>query len=282
MKPYQLIDYHLHSAITIDGRMTEAQACERAILKGIGEVAFTNHVMLTEPEYTVSQAAFAEHWERVQVCQDRYPELTIRLGLEIDYYEGREAEIAASIDQYEAVVGRPLDLVLGSVHHLNGIFFSNKSEAPIFFQHNNIGSLYHDYFILATKAVQSHLFDVMAHPDLIKKYEGDLSPHLPFEQYQDVVGPFLDALLACNVGLEVNTKGFKLKVGEPYRSEEMQMLYLSKARNLAKEPIITLGSDAHKVDDVGGFIFEGASMLIKLGQDSVMYFKKHKPTVCKI
>jgi len=262
--------------------MTEAQACERAILKGIGEVAFTNHVMLTEPEYTVSQAAFAEHWERVQVCQDRYPELTIRLGLEIDYYEGREAEIAASIDQYEAVVGRPLDLVLGSVHHLNGIFFSNKSEAPIFFQHNNIGSLYHDYFILATKAVQSHLFDVMAHPDLIKKYEGDLSPHLPFEQYQDVVGPFLDALLACNVGLEVNTKGFKLKVGEPYPSEEMLMLYLSKARELAKEPIITLGSDAHKVDDVGGFILDGASMLIKLGQDSVMCFKKHKPTVCKI
>lgn len=282
MSPRPLIDYHMHSAVTIDGRMSEAQACERAILLGIREIAFTNHVMLIEPEYTISPAAFAEHWERVQVCQERYPELTIRLGLEMDYYEGREAEIAATIDQYEAVVGGQLDLVLGSMHHLYGVFFSNKSVAPMFFKNKNTGSLYHDYFILATKAVQSHLFDVMAHPDLIKKYEGELSPHLPFELYQDVVEPYLDALLASDIGLEVNTKGFKRKVGEAYPSADMMMLYLSKARELGKEPLITLGSDAHKVDDVGGCIMEGAEMLIKLGQDSVMSFTRRKPTAFRL
>ncbi|MGE5224731.1 MAG: histidinol-phosphatase HisJ family protein [Omnitrophica WOR_2 bacterium] len=282
MKPDSLIDYHLHTAVTIDGTMSEEQACERAIRSGIREIAFTNHIMHTEPEYTVSKAAFREHWEQVQVCQERYPELAIRLGLEVDYYEGRETEIAATIDQYEAAIGRPIDLILGSVHHLNGVFFSNKTDAPALYKNKDIGLLYHDYFILATKAVQSHLFDVMAHPDLIKKHVGELSPRLPFYQYRDAVEPFIDALLTCGVGLEVNTKGYKLRVAEAYPSKEMLSLYLSKTKELGKEPVITLGSDAHDVGGVGRFISEGASMLIELGQDSVMSFKGHKPAVFKI
>ncbi len=282
MKPQRLIDYHLHTAVTIDGKMSEAQACERVLQRGIREIAFTNHIMHTEPEYTVSPEAFAVHWEQVQVCQERHPELAIRMGLEMDYYEGREAEIAATIEQYETVLGRPLDLILGSVHHLNGIFFSTNSAAPAFFANNDVVSLYHDYFILAAKAAQSHLFDVMAHPDLIKKYVGQFAPRVPFEQYQDVVEPYLDAVLASNVGLEMNTKGYKLKVGEAYPTTEMLKLYLAKAKELGKEPIITLGSDAHKVDDVGGFILEGASLLKELGQDSVVSFEKHKPAAFKI
>lgn len=282
MKTHQMIDYHLHTSVTIDGKMSEAQACERAMLLGIREIAFTNHIMHTEPDYTVLPAAFVEHWERVQVCQDRYPELAIRLGLEIDYYEGREAEIAATIEQYEAAVGRPVDLVLGSVHHLNGVFFSNKTEAPLLYKSKDIASLYFDYFSLATKAIQSRLFDVMAHPDLIKKYTGVLSPRLPFEQYRDAVEPYIDSLLTYRVGLEINTKGFKLKVGEAYPSNELLGLYLSKAKALGKEPVITLGSDAHKVDDVGEFIPEGASMLFEMGQKTVMSFEKHMPTVSQI
>jgi histidinol-phosphatase (PHP family) len=282
MKPRQLVDDHLHTAVTVDGKMSEAQACERAMLLGIREITFTNHIMHTEPAYTVSPSDFAGHWEQVQICQERYPALVIHLGLEIDYYESREAEIAATIDQYEAIIERPLDLVLGSVHHLNGGFISNKRIAQVFFQNKNIVSLYHDYFILATKAIQSRLFDVMAHPDLIKKYACELAPYLPFEQYQEVVEPYLDALLACGVGLEVNTKGFKMAVAEAYPGVEMLRLYLAKARELGKEPVITLGSDAHHVDDVGGFLLEGASMLAQLGQDSVMCFEAHQPAPFKI
>lgn len=282
MKQRRLIDYHLHTAVTIDGRMTEVQACERAVLLGIPEIAFTNHIMHTEPEYTVSPASFAEHCERVRVCQGRYPELTIRLGLEVDYYDGREAEIAATLEQYEGIAGHPIDLVLGSVHHLNGVFFSAKKEAPVLFLSKSTASLYRDYFTLATKAVQSRLFDVMAHPDLIKKYDGELTTRLPFEQYRDVVEPYVDALLTCGVGLEVNTKGFKLKIGQAYPTEELLTLYLSRAKEMGIEPVITLGSDAHKVDDVGGFISDGALLLNRLGQGSVASFEKHHPMAYRI
>jgi len=279
-KPIQsrrLMDYHLHTMVTVDGKMTEVQACEWTSLLGIREIAFTNHVMLTEPDYTMSLEASVKHWEQIRACQQRYPELAIRLGLELDYYEGREVDIAATIDRYESLIGRPFDIILGAIHHLNGVFFSSKDHAPELYNHFEIVSLYHDYFSLATKAVQSRLFDVMAHPDLIKKYMGELSPRVPFEQYRLAAEPYIDALLACGVGMEINTKGFEKRGGEAYPSDDLLELYISKARQKGKQPVITLGSDAHKIEDIGRNILDGGMILQKMGHNTLMSFEKRKP-----
>jgi histidinol-phosphatase (PHP family) len=263
--------------VTIDGKMTEDQACERAILMGMQEIAFTNHAMLTEPDYTISHEAFVKHWEQIQSCQLRYPELKIRLGLEMDYYEEREKEISTAIEQYVNLIGRPFDLVLGAVHHLNGVFFSSKVQAPELYNNYEIVALYHDYFTLGTKAVQSRLFDVMAHPDLIKKFTGEFSTRVPFERFRVAAESYVDALLECDVGIEINTKGFEQRGGEAYPSDDLLELYISKARAQGKEPIITLGSDAHKIADVGRYIIDGAMTLQNMGHSTIMSFEKRKP-----
>jgi len=269
-----LIDYHLHTAVTIDGKMNEVEACERVVFLGIQEIAFTNHVMLNQPEYTVPQEAFVAHWEQIQECQKRYPQLVIRLGIEMDYYTGREQEIAALLRSYEELIGRPFDLILGAIHELHGVFFSNKHLAPKLYPDCDLVSLYQDYFTLAGEATRSHLFDVMAHPDLIKKYTNDLTPPMDFDQYCTAVELFVDALLECGVGLEVNTKGLEIKVKEAYPSDAFLALYLSKASASGVEPIITLGSDAHKVEDVGIHIVEGAAILRRLGVSKITRFEK--------
>ena len=277
MRSPRLIDYHLHTLGTIDGKMTEEQACEQSIRMGIYEIAFTNHVMLTEPEYTIPPQEFVNHWMRIQACQSRYPELTIRLGIEMDYYEERENEVRDSIETYESLIGRPFDVILGAVHHLNDVFFSNKEHAVALFQKYEIVPLYHDYFALATKAVQSGLFDVMAHPDLIKKFMGELSPRVPFEKYHYSAELFVEALIAYDVGIEINTKGFEERGGEAYPTEEMLNLYLTKSKSIGKEPIITLGSDAHNVAIVGKCVLDGAKLLQKMGHNSVTSFIKRRP-----
>jgi histidinol-phosphatase (PHP family) len=174
-----LVDYHLHNAVTVDGRMDEAAACEKALLEGIGEIAFTNHVMLNHPDYTISPASMKDHWANIQACRKQYPQLAIRLGLEVDYYPAREADIKATIDRYEAIIGCPLDLILGSIHEIDGGFFSNQLLAPAFFHGREILPLYEQYFDLATMAAQSGLFDVIAHPDLIKKLYPSAYPTRP-------------------------------------------------------------------------------------------------------
>ncbi len=267
----------MHTAVTVDGKMTEAQACERAITLGLQEIAFTNHAMLTEPDYTMSAEALLNHWEQIQVCQQQYPQLKIRLGLEMDYYEGREDEIQSAIQKYENLIGHRFDLVLGAVHHLRGVFFSSKKRAPELYNDREIVTLYHDYFAMLTKAVASRLFDVMAHPDLIKKYTGELSPRVPFDAYRAAVASFIDALLGSGVGIEINTKGLKLQVGEFYPSAEFLALYVAQAQARGIKPIVTIGSDAHKIEDVGARIPEGAMAIQRAGCATITLFENRKP-----
>jgi histidinol phosphatase-like PHP family hydrolase len=85
MAPTRYLDYHIHTAVTIDVRMHELEACERAMALYIQEISFTNHVMLNQPNCLITPEAFSRQWENIQTAQERYPELSIHLGIEIDY-----------------------------------------------------------------------------------------------------------------------------------------------------------------------------------------------------
>ncbi len=282
MQAKRLIDYHLHSNATIDCQILEEQVCQRSLEMGIYEIAFTNHIMLTHPDYQITPQGFKSHWEQIQICQQRHPQMNIRLGIEIDYYLGREAEISATLQSYENLIGRPFDFVLGTIHDLNGQFFSNRNSAISFYEQNNLLSLYRDYFALSINAVQSRLFDVMAHPDLIKKFANDLYPYLPFESYRSDVERYVDALIASHVGIELNTKGLSINLREMYPSNEFLELYIIKARAAAQEPLLTLGSDGHIVEGVGRNIAEAAQLLKKMGVGSVATFEKRRPSAYQL
>ncbi len=274
--PPSPIDYHMHTGVTVDANMKETDACEQALSRGISEIAFTNHLMLNQPNYRMSPQACVSHCERVRECQERYPNLTIRLGLEVDYYPGREHEIDETVRGYEELIGRPFDLILGSVHELNGVFFSNKQQAPALYRDRDLADLYREYFDVATCAVRSRLFEVMAHPDLIKKYVGELTPALGFAEYSASVSSYVDALLETGTGLEVNTKGLKLKVKETYPSSNLLQMYVSKATAAGIDPAFTLGSDAHCAADVGDFLPEAAALLRSLGVRQLARFEAHR------
>ena len=77
------------------------------------------------------------------------------------------------------------------------------------YKDRDLVSVYNEYFPLATRAVRSRLFDIMAHPDLIKKFTYELTPRVAFADYRAAVEPYIDALLETGVGMELNTKGLK-------------------------------------------------------------------------
>lgn len=271
-----LVDYHMHTAVTVDAHMTEEDACQRAVALGLREIAFTNHVMLRYPDYTISPEELVDHWAQIQVCQQCYPELTIRLGLEMDYYEGREDDIAATILHYEDLIGRPFDFILGAIHHLNGIRFSSSRHAPALFNEHEAEPIYHEFLVLMAKAVHSGFFDVMAHADLIKKYTGKLHPAVPFDRYRAPVEAFIESLLDTGVGIELNPSGLKHSVGEIYPSDPLLFLYLSEARARGAEPIVTLGSDAHRVENVGARLSEGVMALQRAGHNTITLFERRE------
>jgi histidinol-phosphatase (PHP family) len=232
--------------------------------------------MLAQPDYLMLPEELVDHWAQIQSCQQRYPELTIRVGMEVDYYDGWEDDIADTIQRYEDLIGRRFDFILGAIHHLNGVFFGPSRNAPALFNHQDVEAIYHDFFVLAAKAVRSGLFDVMAHADLIKKYTRRLHPPVPFERYRAPVEAFVESLLESGVGIEVNPKGLKYRVAEIYPSHQLLGLYVSEAKARGIEPIITLGSDAHRLENVGAGLSEGVRALQQAGHNTLALFDKRE------
>ncbi|MEW5817822.1 MAG: histidinol-phosphatase HisJ family protein [Spirochaetota bacterium] len=272
----KLVDYHIHTAVSIDAYSSVEGCCRRAIELGLQAIAFTNHVMLRDPDYLMTENALLDHWACIQVCQRQYPELTIRLGIEIDYYEDLEKEIQELIFRYEDLIARRFDYVLGSVHTVDEIKINSERWAYLLFENNKAGYVFHKYFTSMSQAVRSGLFDVMAHLDRIKKNMGRLFRPVPFEKYRDSAEALVNALLESGVGMEINTKGLQHPVGEMYPSEQLLSLYLAEAERRRVNPIITMGSDAHKEEEVGVNLSQGAALLKKLGQRAITVFDRRQ------
>ena len=100
--------------------------------------------------------------------------------------------------------------------------------------------MYERYFDLFCEAVERGGFDVMAHPDLVKKHGARTS--LPVNRMYDAAA---DALARADVAIEVNSSGLRKRIVELYPT--LDLLSTCASRGVA----VTLGSDAHSPGQVG-------------------------------
>ena len=74
------------------------------------------------------------------------------------------------------------------------------------------------------------------------------------------------------IGLELNTAGWRKEAGQQYPSHEVLRLYKELGGR-----IITLGSDAHKGQDVGADFERAKELLLACGFNSCCYFVNRQP-----
>ena len=246
-----LPDYHIHTAVSIDCDENLFAICKAAADKGLAEIAVTNHMMVTNPDYCITEHELVDLYEECLLMSERFPDMAIRLGLEVDYLEKHLEEINQRIQMYKRAIGQPFDMILGSVHVLRGIHFSSSMKAPALFTQVSPVEAFREYFHTMQDAVDSGLFSIMAHPDLIKKYTNSLHEQVLFKEYAEEAEGFIQSLVSRDVGLELNTKGLDCPVQEIYPSGELLHLYIQEASVNRKEPRITLGSDAHRCENAG-------------------------------
>lgn len=260
-----LVDYHLHTSTSTDGHATVEEYCARASELGLAEIAITNHMNLRTSNYHLTPATLAEVWADIQRCQLEYPDLTIRLGIEVDYFDDLKDAIAESLPKYADAVGRKLDFVMGSAHVLHGVRFASKKQAHKLLVGADPIPIYHEYFELMIRSVASGLFDIVAHPDLIKRFTGLHSPAVSFDSYREFAVAFVDTLVEFDVGIEINVKGLDHPVAETYPSPELLGCYVEACQAAGKEPIIVLGTDAHRPENLGRNLDVGARLLQQMG-----------------
>ena len=245
-----LTDYHVHlrpdepgtDAATYFTERNLVRFLERAEAAGIGELGFSEHVHRFRESLEVWRHPF---WvENAVDSLDEYVEFLlamreaghpVKIGIELDYLPGREGELAALLE------GRPFDYVVGSVHFIadravdHDGYDAWRESAP--------DEVWAEYFETLGRAAGSGLFDVLAHPDLVKVWgAGRPAPPRPLATYYELAMP---AIRAADVAVEVSTAGLRKPVAEMYPSPELLRLCLAAGRPVA------LSSDAHVPEHVG-------------------------------
>jgi len=261
----RLPDYHIHTARCGHASGAMEEYLQQALGLGLQEIGFADHAPMYwldeaagDAELAMPESGLAGYVAEVARLRAAYPAIEIKLGLEADYIPGHEDGLRRLLGQY------PFDYVLGSVHFIDGWGFDNPAYME-HYQTMDLHRLYRRYFALVQQAAQSRLFDIMAHPDLIKKF-GFAAGFDLHELYEETAGVFA----AAGVCVEVNTAGLRAPVKEIYPAEAF-------LRACQKDGVpVTTGSDAHLPGQVG-YDFDGAaSLLTRTGYSATAIFSRRK------
>jgi histidinol-phosphatase (PHP family) len=257
-----LIDYHMHTELT-DGTGRPVDYARVAVERGLDEIGCSDHAPLAdrETDWTLKKSDLETYVNWVREAQAKFPQLPIKLGLEVDYLPGCEEWVRELAAMY------PWDFFLGSVHYL-GEFPVDRSAKD--WEAEDVEARWREYFELWKKAAQTRLFDSLSHPDLPKKFN-----FRPKDDFNGVYDDVLRVVAESNVAIEINTAGLRKPCREIYPSEPF--LKIARRRNVP----ITLGSDAHIPQDVGADYGKAVALARSCGYDKICRFTLRKRELVK-
>jgi histidinol-phosphatase (PHP family) len=266
-----LTDYHVHlrpddPGATPASHFTAANA-ERyrtvAEERGIAELGVAEHVYRFADALDVWRHPFWERWARDDL--DAYvafvqEETDLRLGIEADFVPGREDRLATLLD------GRPWDYVVGSIHFLGDE--SLDTEDFSIWQSGRPDRVWRRYFETLGEAARTGLFDILAHPDLVKVW-GDEAPRPDADprRYYELA---MDGIAEARPAIELSTAGLRKPVGELYPAPAFLAMCVEAGCPVA------LSSDAHTPDVLGYRYEQALEMLDELGVRELAVFERRE------
>ncbi|HHX87059.1 MAG TPA: histidinol-phosphatase HisJ family protein [Firmicutes bacterium] len=260
-----MIDYHIHTSLCGHASGTLSQYLVLAREKGLQEIGFADHFPLGLLGYaprnkvTMEPEELAGYMAEVRQLNGRFPEVTVRLGVEVDFLPGKSSIIAKQLAGYS------FDYVIGSVHFIEGWDFTHPDRAGEY-EDKDLRELYDRYFNLVWEACRSGLFDIIGHVDVIKKF-GYALPEPEMEAYWVETARVLKQTGTC---LELNTAGRDAPVKQFYPG------YRGLEICFQEGVPITLGSDAHAPQQVGRYFTEALELLRRAGYQKLTGFSRRR------
>jgi histidinol-phosphatase (PHP family) len=260
------VDLHVHSTCSADGVSTIAEHARHAASLGLAEVGFCEHKDLDPRDRGYLFLDPARVGRELDAARTIAPDVRLRQGVEITYQSSLEGKIRTWLAAW------PWDYVVASVHLVDyadgwAIISEQRASEDYFDSHSQHQS-YRPYFEELLRAVRSGVGDVLGHFDLVKRY--GVGQYGPFDPalYCDEIHAVLRAMVDTGTGLELNTSGLRQRPGEPYPAGTVLRWY----RELGGE-ILTIGSDAHHVDDLGAGIPETLDLARAAGFPAIATFE---------
>jgi histidinol-phosphatase (PHP family) len=266
-----LTDYHVHlrpdDLENRPERFFTAANAERyrtvASERGIEELGVSEHIYRFTEALTVYDHPFWReyaHDDLDDYCAFVREETDLRLGIEADFVAGREDRLANLLE------AREWDYVVGSVHLLEGYAVDMEGEWDVWRRGDSPERLWKRYFQTVAESARSGLFDIIAHPDLVKMWgRARPAPETDLRRYYE---PLVEACLDTGVAVELSTAGLRKPVGELYPAQPMLELVAEAGVPVA------LSSDAHTPQDLGAGYDRAVAALQAAGIGSIAVFER--------
>ena len=266
-------DYHMHTPLCRHATGEPDEYAKRAVTIGLTEIGFSDHSPMPRDDFDdwrMRADQLDEYVGKIRKAQKDFPQLTIRLALEVDYLPGHEDWIR------DLAARHPWDYLIGSAHYVSDSWAVDNPQQISEWKNRDTFEVWSIYFERLTKAAETGFFEIIGHADLPKKF-GRRPTHDPgcagsFAEAScaPLYEKFLDAAKKHNCAIELNTAGLRRDCKEIYPSREILRLAFQKGVP------ITFGSDAHAPEEVGMNFADAVQLAREVGYKKCCRFAERK------
>ncbi|MBS7637241.1 histidinol-phosphatase HisJ family protein, partial [Candidatus Bathyarchaeota archaeon] len=203
------IDYHVHTFFSGDARGKILEYVKIASIKKLEEVGISDHFtperirgkFYEPPVYK----KLSDYVEKINEAKRKMESaIGLKVGVEVDFIPGLENEIK------DVLKGLSFDYIIGSVHFIEDWPFDHPKYISKY-QRWDPAKLYEKYFTIVQACAKSKIFNVIGHPDLIKKFR-----YKPKTDITDLYVATAEIFKENDVCIEVNTSGLRHPCREIY------------------------------------------------------------------
>jgi histidinol-phosphatase (PHP family) len=255
-------DLHMHTPLCRHAVGEPVDYARRAVETGLTEIGFSDHSPMPRDDFDdwrMLDRQLDEYVAKVRRAQEAFPQLTIRLALEVDYLPGHEDWIG------KLAARHPWDYFIGSVHYVSDSWDIDNPAKISEWKKRDAFAVWQIYFGRLTQAAASGLFDIIGHADLPKKFG-----IRPAQDCTPLYEKFLEAVAHARCALELNTAGLRKDCKEIYPGRDLLR------RAFQKDIPITFGSDAHAPGEVGADFETAIELARSVGYTETCRFKQRQ------
>lgn len=259
-----LADYHMHTKYSFDGFEQIDDICNKAIERGMKEIALTDHmdIYMNKPYSHILDCD--NLYKDIDRAKEKFEgRLIIRKGAELGQPQVNSSEGKKFLEEHK------LDFVIGSIHNMK----DDIDVGDYDFSKVDCNEVYNEYLKWLMQLAIDYDFDVLGHLTYPLRYMYQKEKKkVDLRQFEERFRILFMTIIERGKGIEVNTSGLFQAI-----NETMPPLSLIKLYKECGGEIITVGSDAHKLEHVSLTIRQGQDVLKEAGFKYITTFENRKP-----
>jgi histidinol-phosphatase (PHP family) len=239
-----------------------SEMCRAAIEKGIPEIGFSDHFDLVPDDPCYAFFQVDAWWQDLEGCRREFVgALSVKAGIEIGEPHRFPEAVSKLINNHA------WDFVIGSLHWVGDtlVFDQDYYLRP---QHQ----AYRDYFHELHEIARLNTVSILGHMDIVKRYGFDYYGRFDPEAYEPELRALLRSCVESGMALEVNTSTLRRPVNETSPTTKILKWFREEGGQW-----VTVGSDAHRPEDVGFELEKAVQSVRNAGFEAIASYELLQP-----